>query len=187
VSTGKQPTSLLPVDDAVVLKPLDEWDPVPLYSLVQANRATWGSRFAWAEAQRSVGDARAYFRNMRRQYLDGRGCHWGLWEHGQLRGGIIEQRLDWANRATSLCYYLDGAAQNRGVMTRACRTLIGHAFAVQGLHRVEIRVPPDNTRGRALPERLGFRQEAVLRGACYRDGTYLDLVVYGLLAADWRE
>jgi ribosomal-protein-serine acetyltransferase len=178
---------LLPVDDAVVLKPLDEWDARGLYGLVQANRATWGGRLAWARTLRSVEDAQAYLRTARRQYLDGQGCHWGVYEQGRLRGGVIQVRLDWANLATTLCCYLDGAAQARGLMTRACRTLLSHVFTVQGLHRVEVRVAPDDAPGRALAERLGFRAEAVLRGAYRAADSYRDRVVYGLLAADWRE
>ena len=52
---------------------------------------------------------------------------------------------------------------------------------------MEIRAATDNRRSRAIPERLGFREEGVEREV-ERIGTrYNDLVVYGLLAPEWVE
>jgi ribosomal-protein-serine acetyltransferase len=44
----------------------------------------------------------------------------------------------------------------------------------------------ENRRSRAIPERLGFRQEGTLRQAELVDARYLDSVMYSMLAADWR-
>ena len=72
-------------------------------------------------------------------------------------------------------------------MTRACRALVTHAFRELGLHRVEIRAAPGNRRSRAIPERLGFRQEGILRDAEWPYDHYVDLVVYAMLADEWEE
>ena len=62
------------------------------------------------------------------------------------------------------------------------------AFDELGFHRVFIRAAPGNVRSRAVPERLGFVEEAVLReearGAVARG--FHDLVVYGMLEDEWR-
>jgi ribosomal-protein-serine acetyltransferase len=68
-------------------------------------------------------------------------------------------------------------------MTRAVKALIDHAFGELGLHRVEIRAAAENRRSRAIPERLGFEQEGILREAERVGERYQDLVVYGLLAS----
>ena len=54
-----------------------------------------------------------------------------------------------------------------------------------GMHRVEIRAAPDNVRSRAIPERLGFSQEAVLRDAERFGDEYRDIILYAMLAPDW--
>lgn len=70
-------------------------------------------------------------------------------------------------------------------MTGAVRALLDHAFGVWDLHRVIIEVVVDNARSRAIPERLGFREEALLREAKLIRGSYEDAVLYAMLASDW--
>ena len=58
--------------------------------------------------------------------------------------------------------------------------------AIWGLTWIAIRAGVDNARSRAIPARLGFREEGVLRGEGKGSGGYYDLVVYGLLEDEWR-
>ncbi len=58
------------------------------------------------------------------------------------------------------------------------------AFDEWNLHRIEIHCAPANHRSRAIPERLGFREEATLRETELVGGRYLDSVVYGLLEGE---
>jgi ribosomal-protein-serine acetyltransferase len=70
-------------------------------------------------------------------------------------------------------------------MTDAVRALTTHAFDVWGLHRVEIRVAVANLRSRAIPHRLGFLEEGVLRQAERHGENFRDIVVYAMLAREW--
>jgi ribosomal-protein-serine acetyltransferase len=71
-------------------------------------------------------------------------------------------------------------------MAMAVSAVLDHAFGELHLNRVEIRVAPDNRRSRALPERLGFREEGVLRQAERHGEHYGDLTVYSMLAHEWE-
>lgn len=55
-----------------------------------------------------------------------------------------------------------------------------------GLQRVEIRGVTENVRSRATPERLGFRQEGVLRRSGRAGDRYRDMVIYGTLKEEWE-
>jgi ribosomal-protein-serine acetyltransferase len=87
---------------------------------------------------------------------------------------------------TSIGYWLTEEAQGRGLMTATVRTLLDHAFGFWGLHRVFIEVVVGNERSKAIPERLGFQQEAVLREAKLIRGSYEDTLLYAMLAPDWE-
>ena len=94
-------------------------------------------------------------------------------------------RVDWVNRSTSLGYWIAEASQGRGTVTEAVRALTTHAFEVWSLNRVEIRAAVGNDRSAAIPLRLGFVHEGVLRQSERHGETYKDLAVYAMLAADW--
>jgi ribosomal-protein-serine acetyltransferase len=72
-------------------------------------------------------------------------------------------------------------------MTEAVRALTAHAFDVWRLQRVEIRAAVGNRRSAAIPRRLGFSEEGVLRQAERHGDEFKDIAVYSLLADEWRE
>jgi ribosomal-protein-serine acetyltransferase len=61
--------------------------------------------------------------------------------------------------------------------------MIDHAFGELGFNRVEIRAASENLRSRAIPERLSFTQEGVVRRS--PEWQELDSVVYGMLSDEW--
>jgi ribosomal-protein-serine acetyltransferase len=93
--------------------------------------------------------------------------------------------IDWMNRKSSIGYWLARDEQGRGTMTEAVRAHVDHAFATWRLNRILIQAAVENARSRAIPERLGFREEGVLRQVERVAGRMLDGVVYAMLADDW--
>jgi ribosomal-protein-serine acetyltransferase len=104
---------------------------------------------------------------------------------GRISGGVGFHRVDWVNRSTSIGYWLAADAQGRGLMTAAVTALLDYAFFEWELHRVIIEVIVGNERSRAIPERLGFRQEAILRDAKLVRGSHEDTWLYAMLAPEW--
>jgi ribosomal-protein-serine acetyltransferase len=104
---------------------------------------------------------------------------------GEIAGGIGFHRVDWVNRSTSIGYWLAADAQGRGLMTAAVTALLDYAFFEWDLHRVVIEVIVGNERSQAIPERLGFRQEAILREAKLVRGSHEDTRLYAMLAPEW--
>jgi RimJ/RimL family protein N-acetyltransferase len=78
------------------------------------------------------------------------------------------------------------AARDHGLGTQAVRSLVDFAFRDLNLHRVSLHVFATNTRAIRAYEKCGFRCEGVLRQAAHIDGTYVDVVVMGILRADVR-
>jgi len=126
-----------------------------------------------------------FIRLTRRQVADNDGFQTAIVCDGRIVGAVGFHGVDWDHRSASIGYWLDAGHQGRGIMTGAVRALIDHALRDWGLNRVEIRAAPDNRRSRAIPERLGFRQEGVLSEAERVGDRYLDSVVYAILASAW--
>lgn len=76
------------------------------------------------------------------------------------------------------------AHRGRGYASRGVRLLVGWAFDVVGMHRIEAPAGVDNGASRAVGARAGFREEGVLRSAMAGpDGRY-DLVMLAITATD---
>ncbi|MDQ3722353.1 MAG: GNAT family N-acetyltransferase [Actinomycetota bacterium] len=60
------------------------------------------------------------------------------------------------------------------------------AFALLGLDRVGAYSNVEHTRSQRALERIGFRREGVLRGYHRHGARALDVVIFGLLRADWE-
>ncbi len=70
-------------------------------------------------------------------------------------------------------------------MTAASQALVSHAFDHAQLNRVEIRCATGNDKSRAIPVRLGFREEGLLRDAEWLYDHFVDHIVYAMLSRDW--
>jgi ribosomal-protein-serine acetyltransferase len=141
----------------------------------------------WPDADKTLGDRREFIRGCIQQEADGDGFQTGVFHKGELAGSVGFHGVDHANRSTSIGYWLAAKYQGRGIVTRACEALVDHALLELKLNRVEIRCATENTRSRAIPERLSFAQEGVLRQAQLLHDRYVDHVVYSMLAEQWRE
>jgi ribosomal-protein-serine acetyltransferase len=168
------------------LRVLEEADAGELHALIEANRAYLARWMPWAAAQ-TLEDTAAFVDSTRRQLAEGDGLQTALVADGAIVGVAGYHGVDWANRATSIGYWLAESAQGRGAMTSAVRALVEHAIGTWELNRVEIRADVENVRSRAIPERLGFAFEGTLRQAQRLGERYRDQAVYAVLAQDWRE
>jgi ribosomal-protein-serine acetyltransferase len=175
----------LPIAPGARLRLLDESEAGALTEVIEANREHLQRWLPWAETH-GFEDSVEYLRRKRLQWEMNDGFEGAIELDGRIVGGAGFHRVDWVNRCTSIGYWLAADAQGRGLMTATVRALLDHAFGVWDLHRVFIEVVVGNERSKAIPERLGFRQEAVLREAKLIAGRYEDTLLYAMLAPDWE-
>jgi [ribosomal protein S5]-alanine N-acetyltransferase len=115
---------------------------------------------------------------------------------GRLAGQVtLDNIVRGAMRGGHLGYWIDRRVAGHGMASLAVALVCDHAFGAVGLHRVEADIRPENLPSRRLVERLGFRQEGLLRRYLDIDGDWRDHLAYALLAEDmpggvlahWRE
>jgi len=174
-----------PLSADAELRLLEMHHAAQVFDLVDQNREHLRRWLTWVDTTQTGSDSRTIIRNGLQQFADNRGCSAGIWYQGALAGVIAYHYLDWRDSKTEFGYWLGESFQGHGLMTSACQALVTHAFEELSLNRVEIFCASGNTKSRAIPERLGFTQEGVLRQAEWLHDRFVDQVVYGMLASEW--
>ncbi|MEV0091950.1 GNAT family protein [Streptomyces sp. NPDC050738] len=105
---------------------------------------------------------------------------------GTLVGTANLWGIDNHNRSAHLGLGLRPAARGKGYGTDIVATLCHYGFVVRGLRRLQIETLSDNAAMLRSAERNGFVREGVLRSAAWVMGEYLDGVMLGLLAKEWK-
>lgn len=168
------------------LRFFEESDAEALHRVAAANRAHLAEWLPWAQGRISPDTLLEWIRRSRQQIADNNGFQAAIVDGDAIIGVVGFDGVDWNHRSAGIGYWLVEGRQGRGTMTEAVRALTAHAFDTWGLKRVEIRVAVGNVRSAAIPRRLGFTEEGVLRQAeRHRDG-YKDNTVFSMLADEWR-
>lgn len=174
------------VDDDIKLHSLEPHHADALFALVEANRQHLRQWLPWLDSNIAVSDTLRFIEMTQKQFANSEGFVAGIWYGGEIAGVIGHNRIDWGNRISYPGYWLAQGFEGKGIMTKSCRALINHAFAELNLNRVDIRCAVENHKSRAIPERLGFCQEGVIRQAEWLYDRVVDHVVYGVLAREWQ-
>lgn len=174
------------LDERTYLRLPEESDAEELYAVIVANRAYLSRWMPWAIHQTPEGTI-DFIRLSRRQFAENRGLTALVVQDDRIIGTLGLNEINAENSSAFIGYWLAEHAQGRGTMTLAVRGLIEHAFRRLDLNRIEIHAGVENKRSRAIPERLGFTQEGVLREAERVGDRFVDHVVYGMLASEWAQ
>jgi RimJ/RimL family protein N-acetyltransferase len=107
-------------------------------------------------------------------------------ESGALIGVASLWGIDTHNRSAHIGMGLRPASRGKGYSSDVVAVLCHYGFTVRGLHRLQIETLADNHAMMRAAERNGFVREGALRSSAWVLGEFLDQVLYGLLAADWK-
>lgn len=160
-------------------------DAEEVFAAADRNRAYLGEWLPWVEHTHSAADVRPFIAAALEQHDAGLGPNCAIVLDGAIVGSVGSHAFNLADRHCSIGYWVDSACQGRGIATRCAAALIDWLFGEAGMHRVEIRCGTGNLRSCAIPERLGFTREGVLREAQWVAGRWVDLVVWGMIEREW--
>ncbi len=143
---------------------------------------------AWlTDKERPIEKTQDFIKNNLKQFAENKGFEMCVWYQGEIAGQIGYNYFDWNDHRTEIGYWLGTPFQGKGLITKSCRVLIDYAFNELKLNRVEIRCGIENKKSRKIPEKLGFREEGVIRQAEWLHDHFIDLVIYGMLASEWQD
>lgn len=106
---------------------------------------------------------------------------------GNIVGMTTYMNIDAANRRVEIGSTWYGKSAQRGPLNTQCKLLLlTHAFEALNCIAVEFRTHFFNHQSRRAIERLGAKQDGILRShQVTPDGTLRDTVVYSITAAEW--
>lgn len=168
------------------LRLLDGRESHALFALTDKNRSHLRRWLPWLDRNTSAEDTRRFVEGTRERYANREALEAGLFHADRLVGMVGFNTVDWSARRAEIGYWLDADSQGKGLITRACSALIEFGFVDFDLNRVEIRCATGNARSRAVPERLGFACEGIMRQVEWLYDHFEDHALYALLRADWK-
>ena len=176
------------IDDETELRLLEPRHAEELDALITQNYAHIKEWAAWLKDTESpIEKTREAIKRNLMQFAENKGFNIFIWYKGKMVGKVGYNYLDWDNRNTEMGYWLGASFQGKGLVTKSCRALIDYAFNELDLNRIEIRCGVENKRSRKIPEKLGFTEEGIIRQAEWLHDHFIDLVIYGMLASEWRD
>jgi ribosomal-protein-alanine N-acetyltransferase len=152
---------------------LRPWEPTSTDSFAQRN---------------TVGAFPGLLRVHRRQARAGTHFPFAIDHGGRLVGQLtVGNIVHGAYNGAYLGYWVDRRYAGRGICPHAVAMVVDHCFGTAGLHRLEANIRPENTASRRVVEKLGFREEGLLRRFLNIDGDYRDHIHYAVTREDVPE
>jgi RimJ/RimL family protein N-acetyltransferase len=138
----------------------------------------------WAQDEpQTLAEKVALLRRFRGAFDLGQDFVYGIFaaDEGAVLGGTgLHRRV--GEGAVEIGYWIRASRVGEGLATEAAAALTRVAFESCGVDRVEIRVTPANSASLAVPRKLGFAEEAMLRRRLPggRAGELRDVIVFSL-------
>lgn len=102
-------------------------------------------------------------------------------------GLVILTDIDQLNQSAEFHIMIgDEANQGKGIGTFAVKEILRHAFYNLNLQRIELTVLEANVRAKHLYENCGFKYEGRKRKSNYKNGKFVDMLMYSILREEYE-
>ena len=152
-----------------------------LTDAVDRNRSYLQEFLSWVPQVTSVEDFENYLKGCVEDRYAGLEWSYDIFHKNHLIGRIGIHNIDKNNNNAMIGYWIDERYQGKGIITEGCKKIIDIGFNQLGLHRLEILVAIDNHKSAAIPIRLGFQKEGILRQKEKHGPKFLDLQIFSIL------
>ena len=174
--------------ERVIVRPYRESDAPALQEAVAESRDHLRPWMPFADEHQSVEESRDWIIHQIARWLTREGMIVGIWDAttGRYLGGTGLDVHDWEIGYFEIGYWIRASAEGHGYVTEAVRLLTDYAFDALKAGRVEIRCDEQNVRSAAIPRRLGYVEEGLLRNdTTTPEGELRNTLVFSLIAGEW--
>lgn len=174
------------INEKLSLKLRHKEDAEAVFLLTDTNREYLREWLPWVDATTTKEDTQKYIEEQLIEFENKTATDFGVCYEGEWVGSAGFHTIKNENRWAEIGYWLAKEHEGKGIMTECVKVLIKYGFDELNLHRIQIACDARNIKSKAIPERLGFKQEGVLRQNHKHQEEFSDGLVYGLLREEWK-
>ncbi len=158
-----------------------------LLELVRENLEILQPWMPWATDDYSIEKSHEFIKTILSRYAENGSFDAIISYQNKLVGAIGFHNFDVVNKSAEIGYWLAKNSQGKGIVTKCASGLCDFLFDDLDLNRVQINCNVENSKSRAIPEKLGFTLEGVHRQCEFQNGKFADWTIYAMLKQDWLE
>jgi len=173
----------------ILVRPYRESDAAALQEAVAESREHVRPWLPFADDHQTVEQSLMYIRRVTAHWVVREDMSLGFFDvhTGRYLGGSGLHPRNWDIPFFEIGYWVRQSAEGNGFVSETVRLLTDFAFETLQAKRVMIRCDARNLRSAAVPRRLGFVQEALLRNeAIANDGSVRSTLIFALTPDDPR-
>lgn len=171
--------------DQLIVRPLRSADVPACFELIDRERARIANFFPTTTTRcQDERSCAAYVRELEQQAIAGGSFAYLLHVEGQDApvGMVMLKSFDTSVRKCEVSYFVAAKWERKGIATGALAWAVDEAFRKHDMHKVFLRIDPENTASIHVAEKNGFVREGLLRRDFRtNDGRLLDVLYYGKL------
>lgn len=175
--------------DRTVVRRYRPGDGTGVFEAVDESREHILPWMPWGPLHNTVDDSEKFVRMWHAKWGLREDMSFGIFDRntGQYLGGSGLHRIDWSIGSCEIGYWIRKSAAGKGHVTATVKLLTALAFDVIKANRVYIRCAPENLRSVAIPKRVGYTYEGLIRNSIKdANGQIRDLMMFSLIPEDWE-
>lgn len=184
----EQPELLMPIlTPRLVIRAPQKGESQAMFDAIQESIDHIGPWLAWAKFHNTLADTEKYTLTSMEKWMERKELPMRIFDRddGSFVGGCGFVAADWQVRAFEIGYWVRSSRHGQGLVSEAANAVTRWAFDTLDANRVCIRADATNARSRAVPERLGFELEGILRrDSRSTKGELRDTAMYSRIAKD---
>lgn len=156
------------------------------FNLIDNNRLHLRKWLPWVDSLTTQLQALQFIQDSIQENKDLKSLRLGIFYHSNIIGGISLLFIDYENKTCKTGYWIAENYQGKGIVTKACKIMLLIAFQYLDLQQIIIECGVENNRSRAIPQKLGFKADKILKNNELVNGYYIDHMQYVLEFKQWE-
>lgn len=178
---------VLNIDKSLSLELLEDRHAEPIFELINTNRVHLREWLPWVIKIQTIEHFQEYIIGHQVRYIENSDVSFVIIYEGEVVGRIGVYNIDVVNKIGSIGYWLGGKNVGKGIITRSCEEILRYCFLILCLNRVEIKCGTKNLKSQAIPVKLNFTNEGIIRQGEFIHNIYIDLYCFSMLRQEWIE